>query len=138
MEIEGFKFPDDLLYDPERHIWVRREGDHLTIGITDLGQYMAGRLFGLEVNTEGKFTRRTPVFSVESAKWIGKYRLPFDGEVREVNREVVSDPGRINQDAYGSWIVKVVPENMDEALSKFKDINASAERFRQEALRVKR
>ena len=108
MQIEGFDFPDDLLYYPEEHVWIKSEEDLLVIGITSLGQYMAGKIFQVSVKPKGtKITPRTVVFTLESAKWIGKFRLPIEGEIVEVNEEVIKNPSLINEKPYEAWIVKV-------------------------------
>jgi glycine cleavage system H protein len=74
MNINGFEFPEDLLYYPEEHVWIRVEGDTITVGITSLGQYMAGKIFQVTVKKPGeKVTSRSVLFSVESPKWVGKF-----------------------------------------------------------------
>ena len=108
MRVGDFEFPEGLYYYPEEHVWVRIEGDVITVGITSLGQYMAGKIFQVTAKNKGeKVTSRTVLFTLESAKWIGKFRLPVEGEIVDVNEEVLKNPALINERPYESWIVKI-------------------------------
>ncbi|WP_338602003.1 glycine cleavage system protein H [Sulfolobus tengchongensis] len=140
MKILGFTFPDDLLYDPEKHVWVRIESDSVvSIGVTDLGQYMAGKIFQITVKQKGeKVNGRSILFSLESAKWIGKFRLPIEGEIIDVNEEVIKNPSLINQRPYDSWIVKIRVNDMDVIRNVFKTIQDAYKQFEEEAKRVVR
>jgi glycine cleavage system H lipoate-binding protein len=136
MNISGFDFPEDLLYDEEKHVWVKEEGDEIKVGITSLGQYMAGKIFQVSTKNEGEeVTPRSTIFSVESAKWIGKFRLPINGKIIEVNKEVIDNPGIINEKPYDAWIVKIKVESFTK---KLKTLSEAAEKFKEEAERVAR
>ncbi|BBG23518.1 Glycine cleavage system H protein [Sulfuracidifex tepidarius] len=139
MKVGNFSFPDDLLYDTEKHVWIKVEGNVVTVGITDIGQYIAGKIFQVTVKeVNEKVNPRSNLFTLESAKWIGKFRLPLDGEVIDTNKEVVDDPSKINKDPYSAWIVKVKVSNPEQVKSKFKDIKASLPDFEREASRLVR
>ncbi len=139
MKVGNFSFPDDLLYDTDKHVWIKIEGDVVTVGMTDMGQYIAGKIFQVTVKEPNeKVNSRSNLFTLESAKWIGKFRLPLEGEVIESNKEVIEDPSRINKDPYSSWIVKVKVSDPAQVRSKFKDIKASLPDFEREASRLVR
>ncbi len=139
MKIGSFSFPEDLLYDPEKHVWIRIENDTVTVGITDMGQYIAGKIFQVTAKeVKERVSSRTNLFTLESAKWIGKFRLPLEGEVTDVNKEVITDPSNINKNPYGAWIVKVKVDNPEQVKSKFKDLKASLPEFEKEASRLVR
>ena len=53
MKIEPFEFPDELYYTPE-HIWARAEGDLVTIGLSQFGQELAGRIAYVEAPRTGR------------------------------------------------------------------------------------
>jgi glycine cleavage system H lipoate-binding protein len=42
------------------------------------------------------------------------------GEIAEVNEDVVDNPGAINEDPYGSWLIKIEMEDADEVGSLMK------------------
>ncbi|BDC19119.1 glycine cleavage system protein H [Acidianus sp. HS-5] len=134
MNINGFECPEDLLYYSEEHAWIRVERDIITIGITSLGQYMAGKIFEVSVKDKGeKVNSRSVLFTLESAKWVGKFRLPIEGEVIEINEEVVKNPALLNEKPYDSWILKV-RGTYNEA--KFKKISEVSKEFEVESERV--
>ncbi|QGA54233.1 glycine cleavage system protein H [Sulfolobus sp. E5-1-F] len=140
MKILGFTFPDDLLYEPEKHVWIRIEDNNvISIGVTDLGQYMAGKIFQVTVKQKGeKVNGRSILFSIESAKWIGKFRLPIEGEVFDVNENVVKNPSLINERPYDSWIIKIRIVDVDVVKRTFKPIQEVYKQFEEEAKRVVR
>ncbi|ARM76774.1 glycine cleavage system protein H [Acidianus manzaensis] len=133
-EVYGFKFPEDLLYDAEKHVWAKVEGNVITLGITDLGQYMIGRIFSVEAKSVGdKVNSRTPVFTLESAKWVGKFRFPMEGEIIDINKDLTEHPEKINEDPYGAWIVKVKVENVP---NNFKPLSEVKNYFEKEGQRI--
>ena len=134
MQIEGFEFPDDLLYYPEEHVWIKSEGDLIVVGITSLGQYMAGKIFQVTTKPKGeKVTPKTVVFTLESAKWIGKFRLPIEGEIVEVNEEVIKNPSLLNDKPYEAWIIKVKGSIKENKVMK---IEEASKIFENDAKRV--
>jgi len=136
MNISGFEFPEDLLYDDEKHVWIKKEGEEIKVGITSLGQYMAGKIFQVSTKEEGEdVTPRSNIFSVESAKWIGKFRLPIKGKIVGINKEVIDTPGLINEKPYEAWIVKIKVEKFTENL---KTLDEVIDKFKAEAEKVAR
>ncbi|QKQ99237.1 glycine cleavage system protein H [Metallosphaera tengchongensis] len=135
MEIKGFSFPEELLYDSEKHVWAKVEGQYVTLGITDLGQYMTGKIFQVTAKNVGeKIGPRTPVFTLESAKWVGKFRFPIKGEIVEVNQEALDNPGKVNEKPYDTWIVRIKVEEMER--EAFKPLEQVRSEFEREASRV--
>ncbi|AAY79765.1 glycine cleavage system protein H [Sulfolobus acidocaldarius] len=139
MKISFFNFPDDLLYEPERHVWIKvEENKVVSVGMTDLGQYLAGKIFQVSVprRVGERVNNRTILFSVESAKWIGKIRLQIEGEVVDINERVIKNPSIINEDPYGSWIIKVSVTDVDLVKRAFKNIQDCRSQFEEEANRI--
>jgi glycine cleavage system H protein len=108
MEIEGYNFPDDLLYDKE-HNWARIEGDTVTIGMTDFGQDLAGEIVYAEVPRVGRdITQGEPFMSLESGKWVGRVKAIVSGKIAEANEEIEWESTIINEEPYeGGWFAKV-------------------------------
>ncbi len=117
MEIEGYNFPDDLLYDKE-HNWVRIEGDTVTIGVTDLGQDLAGEIVYAEVPRVGREIKQgEPFMSIESGKWVGRINAIVSGTITEANEEIEWESTLINEDPYGEgWFAKVAIAGEPEGL----------------------
>ena len=115
MEIQGYHMPDDLYYE-ENHLWVRDDGDVLTLGMDDFAQKMAGDIVYVQLPDEGKKLKQGKKFAkLESGKWLGKAFAPVNGELVGVNEELETNPGLINEDCYGKgWMYKVRPDDKGE------------------------
>jgi glycine cleavage system H protein len=114
MEIEGYSFPDDLLYD-KNHFWARVEGGSVVMGTTDFAQKLAGEIGYVELPEAGqKISQGKPFGSIESGKWVGRIYAVLSGEVAEVNEALEDEPELINNSPYGDgWICKISPDNLE-------------------------
>ncbi len=99
------------------HEWVRIEGDHARVGITDYAQQQLSDIVYVEVPEVGDTFNAGEVFGVvESVKAASDTYLPMGGEILEVNTELEDSPELVNQDPYGEgWFVKVTIDDPDEA-----------------------
>ncbi|HDI79284.1 MAG TPA: glycine cleavage system protein GcvH [Desulfobacteraceae bacterium] len=115
MEIQGYNMPEDLYYE-ENHFWLRPEGDLVVMGMDDFAQKMAGDIVYVQLPDEGKRLKKGKRFAkIESGKWLGKVYAPFNGELAEVNEELETNPGLINEDCYGKgWMYKLRPDDMKD------------------------
>ena len=107
--------PAELKYTKD-HEWVRVEGDHAVIGITDHAQSELGDIVFIDINTEGQEVDRESVFgTVEAVKTVSDLFMPISGTVEEVNSALADDPASVNKDPYGAgWIVKVKIMDADQ------------------------
>ncbi|MHA2431403.1 MAG: glycine cleavage system protein H [Promethearchaeota archaeon] len=117
LEINEMKFPEDRKYYTKdgAHIWLKQEGDLVKIGMDAFAAEMVGLLTFLKVN-EGQVRSGEAIGSFESAKFVSRFYSPLNGEIVEVNDEVINNPRKINDSPYDSWIVVIKPdtENEDE------------------------
>ena len=106
---------EDLGYTA-RHVWARKDGDTLVIGITDFAQSQLGDIVFVDVPTVGETLSAGVVFgSIEAVKTVSDAFLPVGGEILEFNEAVDADPAIVNRDAYGEgWLVKVRMSNPAE------------------------
>ena len=100
--------PEDLHYALS-HEWVRVEGEIGTIGITDHAQKELGEIVYLELPEVGHLVNGSEEFgTVESVKAVSELFAPVSGEVVEVNKAAVEEPGIVNDDPFGDgWLIKV-------------------------------
>ncbi|HEX4441671.1 MAG TPA: glycine cleavage system protein GcvH [Thermoanaerobaculia bacterium] len=100
--------PDDVKYTSS-HEWVRVDGEVGTIGITDHAQKQLGEIVYLELPEVGHVYNANEEFgTVESVKAVSELFTPVAGEVVEVNKGAVGEPGIINDDPFGDgWLVKL-------------------------------
>ncbi len=115
MKHKDYEVPEDVLYHAE-HMWARKEGDVVVVGVTDFAQKLAGDIVYVDMPMEGdEVTKDKPFGTLETGKWVGKIYAPVSGEVEEYNEDVEDDALVINEDPYGKgWVIKITPEDMDE------------------------
>ncbi|MBU1672288.1 MAG: glycine cleavage system protein H [Actinobacteria bacterium] len=111
-------FPEYLKYH-EKHMWVRDDG---TIGMSDFAQAWLGDLLRLEVAAAGTHVERGGVLGqTESFKFVRDLISPVSGSLGEVNAAVLSEPGIINRDPYGTGWIAVVemsdPRELDSLMT---------------------
>jgi len=119
--------PDDLHYAPS-HEWVRIEGDVGTIGITDHAQKELGEIVYLELPEVGHVYNADEEFgTVESVKAVSELFIPVSGEVVQINKAAVSEPGIVNDDPFGDgWLIKI-KLTTDEEVKKLMSADDYAE-----------
>jgi glycine cleavage system H protein len=102
------KYPEDLKYASSDE-WIRIEGDHATIGISDYAQDALNDLVYVELPDVGEVIAAGQRFGiVESVKAASDVYMPVSGEVTEVNTALEDSPEVINGDPYGAgWIIKI-------------------------------
>jgi glycine cleavage system H protein len=106
--------PANLKYTKE-HEWALVEGDVITVGITDFAQSALGDIVFVEVPEVGSDLKAGSTFGVvESIKSVSDLYAPITGEVVAKNSDVEGSPEKINQDAYGSWLIKVKVKDSSE------------------------
>lgn len=99
MVLSGLKYTKE-------HEWLKIEGNKAFMGITDYAQHALGSLVYLELpEVDDTFSEGETLGVVESVKAASDLFMPISGVILEVNEAVVDDPGLINSDAYGSWMV---------------------------------
>ena len=106
------QFPKDLHYHSE-HTWARREGDRVTVGITDFAQEELGEVLFVELPRVGGVVSSGESFGVvESVKAVSDLFAPVSGEVVAVNPRLDETPELVNQAPYGDgWLIVVEATN---------------------------
>jgi glycine cleavage system H protein len=114
--VRGCNIPEDRYYWVEKHVWLRRDGELVSIGISDVAQNLAHKVVAVTAKKAGKAIKKgKSVATVESGKWVGPVPTPVAGEIVEVNGALSGDPELLNRDPYDAgWIVKLRPSNWDE------------------------
>ena len=100
--------PKELQYS-NTHEWVKflEDGTALT-GLTEYAQKALGELVFINLPSEGDaVTCGEPYMDVESVKAVSDTYSQVTGIITEVNEALESEPQKINEDPYGSWVVKI-------------------------------
>ncbi|MGA9063236.1 MAG: glycine cleavage system protein GcvH [Terracidiphilus sp.] len=110
-------YPTDYRYTRE-HEWISVDGAIGSIGITDYAQGSLGDIVYVDAPKVGATVTAGASFgSVESVKAVSDLYSPVSGKVTAVNEELKTAPDKINQDAHGTWIIKVELSNPGELAS---------------------
>jgi len=125
--------PEDLIYDIERDVWIRFDGDIATLGMTDVAQTRCGKIAAISFRGVGKkVIQGKTLATIESAKWVGPFPAPFSCEIVETHvNGFAKDILLANKEPYTTgWLVKVKPIDLekerahlvtgDEAVEKYK------------------
>ena len=124
--------PDDRHYS-RSHEWVRVDGDIGTVGITDHAQKELGEIVYLELPEVGHVYNADEEFgTVESVKAVSELFTPISGEVTEINRGAVAEPGIVNDDPFGDgWLIKL-KTSTDQELSDLMTAEQYAQYLKEE------
>jgi glycine cleavage system H protein len=130
----GCAVPDDVLYDVDRHVWVRLEDGEAVLGMTDVAQTIGGKLVHITWKAPGRpVARGRPLAVIESAKWVGPFPTPLTGEIVANNEDAFArDVLVANRDPYGAgWLVRLRPTRLAEERDDLLDGDAAFERYRE-------
>ena len=96
------------LYYSESHEFVKVEGNFGYVGITDYAQHQLGNVVYVDMpEVDDEVEAEDDFGAVESVKAASDLKSPVSGTVVEVNEALEDEPGLINKDAFGNWIMKV-------------------------------
>ena len=112
------EFPQDLLYSSE-HTWARRDGNRVTVGITDFAQEELGEVLFLELPQVGRSVTAGESFGVvESVKAVSDLFAPVSGTVVAVNARLDDAPELVNSEPYGDgWMIVIEASNPGDWLA---------------------
>ncbi len=102
----------------ESHEWARVEDDgKVSVGITDFAQHALGDIVYVDLPEAGdEVTAGESFCEIESVKSVSGVYSPATGTVAEVNEALLDSPELINEDPYGSWMIKLENAELSDAL----------------------
>lgn len=118
-------YPNNYKYTKE-HEWAELvSATQIRVGITDHAQSSLGDIVFLELPKLGRELKAHETFGVvESIKAVSDLYSPVSGKVVQANADLVSDPGKINTNPHGEWML--VLETAD-AQSQFNGLMSADE-----------
>jgi glycine cleavage system H lipoate-binding protein len=116
--VDGFQVPENVSYHPG-HSWLVRERKNVVrVGADEFAAALLGKVEKIELPKPGQWIR-------QGQKIVSFYRdgvktemvSPTEGEVTEINAEVVNHPAELRHHPYGKgWLVAVhVPDEESTA-----------------------
>ena len=98
---------DGLRYS-EDHEWVKVEDGVALVGISDYAQHELGDITYADLPEEEDEAVAGEEFgALESVKASSELLSPVSGKIVACNAELEDAPEKINEDPYGTWIIKV-------------------------------
>ncbi len=111
--VEGFLVPEQLSYHPG-HSWAFRERRNLMrVGVDEFAAALAGHIERIELPKPGQWIRQgQKVWALFRDGEKTDMVSPTEGEVVEINPEVVRNPDLLRKDPYGKgWLALIhVPD----------------------------
>jgi len=111
--VEGFHVPATVRYHAG-HGWAQRERSRLMrVGVDEFGAALLGNISHVEMPQPGRWIRQgQKVWSFSRNGEKTEMVSPVEGEIVEVNPEVVKDPSLLRKDPFGQgWLMTVhVPD----------------------------
>jgi glycine cleavage system H protein len=111
--IVGFLAPDNLRYHAG-HAWLHRERLNIArVGADEFAAALAGDISKVDLPKPGQWVRQgQKVWTLHRSGELAEMVSPIEGEVIEVNQEVINNPALLRDDPYGrGWLMTVnVPD----------------------------
>ena len=132
--VEGYEFPEHLLYDVENQLWYAPLSDGtVRVGYTAWAAARMGEVLVFTPKRIGhSFEKNRWLAMVEAGKWIGAARAAFDGIIVAHNQTLVDRPRLLTTDAFGAgWMIIVRPASDDwrTGLVTGAEVGATIERW---------
>ena len=111
--VEGFHVPQTVSYH-SGHSWLMRERKNVVrVGADEFAAALLGKIEKIELPKPGQWIRqgqKVLTFVRDGVK--AEMVSPTEGEVMEINRELLENPSMLREDPYGKgWLVAVhVPD----------------------------
>jgi glycine cleavage system H lipoate-binding protein len=116
--VDGFAVPEELRYH-HGHSWTFRERKNLArIGADEFAAVLSGGIEKIELPKPGQWVRQgQKAWSITRKGEITEMVSPTEGEVIEINEELLKDPSLLRKDPYGrGWLMTVhVPDEESTA-----------------------
>ena len=119
-----FNLPEGKIYYHRGHSWVIPESSNIVrVGIDDFAQKLVGRIDAVKFPKVGsRVVQGEKAWSLNVGAKSIDMLSPVDGNILEVNENLISSPESIGKDPYGqSWLLKVqvpkVSTNLKNLLS---------------------
>jgi glycine cleavage system H protein len=109
-----FRVESSYLYHPDE-CWVKRNGDLVTVGVTDFFQKTIGDVIFIELPETGtEVTKGDEAGMIETIKVNVTVISPVSGTIKKVNGGLGDNPQWVNSEPYGEgWLFKMAPSDWE-------------------------
>jgi glycine cleavage system H protein len=113
--ISGFKTPAHLAYHPS-HSWAAKESRQVVrLGLDDFAAHVVGQIDQIDLPARGRWLRQGERgWTIARGTHRFEMLSPMEGEVVDINPEVLRNPALAHDDPYGAgWLVAVQAPAVD-------------------------
>ncbi|MDI1445469.1 glycine cleavage system protein GcvH [Polyangium sp. 6x1] len=99
------------------HEWTKEEDGRVLVGITAYAVDQLGdiTLVNLDVKVGETITAGKAFGTIESVKTLSDLFAPLSGKIVAINKDLESEPEKVNEDCYGlAWMIAVEPSDRSE------------------------
>lgn len=131
--IDGFHVPTELRYHPG-HAWAQRERRNVVrVGVDEFAAKLAGKIDKLELPKPGHWIRQgQKAWTLSRGEEQAEMLSPIEGEVVEINYEVVENPSLMTTDPYGKgWLFSVFAPDEESTLRNLLPVDLVASWMRE-------
>ena len=109
-----FRVRKGYLYHPDE-CWVKKDGELVTVGVTDFFQKTIGDVIFIELPETGtEVTKGDEAGMIETIKVNVTVISSVSGTIKEVNTELGDKPQWVNSEPYGQgWLFKMAPRDWE-------------------------
>ena len=111
--VDGFEVPQNVSYHPGHSWLVRERKNQVRVGADEFAAALLGRVEKIELPLPGTWVRQGQKFATFYRDGVKTEMVsPTEGEITEVNAEVVNQPAALRQHPYSKgWLVTIhVPD----------------------------
>ena len=108
----SYKFPENLKY-ADTHEYVIEENGLIKIGVSEFAIDQLGDIVFVELADMGSTLQKGDTFgTIESVKAVEEVYLPFSGEIKKINENVMNNPEILQNDPIGEgWLIIIKPDS---------------------------
>lgn len=104
------RIPTDRLYCPRTDMWLQIDDEVCLIGASAFGIYLAGEVIAFTAKPKGAVVARgRGLGTIECRKTVLAIHAPISLVLLEGNEAAEEQPGLLNNQPYGTWMIKAKP-----------------------------
>lgn len=113
------EFPANY-YFTEDHEWTSSQSGTVKVGISAYAIEQLGDIVHVDLPSVGTaFKARDPFGTIESTKTVSDLYMPGNGQIIEVNNDILAKPEELQKDPYNKgWLIKI---KLDEPITDLMD-----------------
>lgn len=99
---------EELFYTKE-HVWLKYiDGNRYQLGITYFAQDLLGDVVFIDIKPNEKIFTNQPMGIIESVKTASDIIAPVDGEISNINQDLIQNPALVNDKPHETWVCEII------------------------------